>query len=409
MTVLRIQRLLREATSLDLSPAAVETAMRKRMKQRHVDDLSAYAADAALDKEEIGALIDLVVVPETWFFRDAEAFSAAAGFARRIAVSAGRAARILSVPCASGEEPYSLAIALLAIGVRPDNFIIDAVDVSPQALRHARKGMYKRNAFRSPDLGFRDLHFTQHGDRFALSPEIRRLVHFRRGNLLTLEPLDGQPYDIIFCRNLLIYFDAPTQALAIRKLHALLRDDGMLFCGYAEAATFCLQNFTRTPFSHAFALQKKRDEAASTRHAAPPLKYRRMRLGAGAAKKPALPSPAPATAAVQDDPDALLEKANRLADQGALDKANQAYRTYLELVPDSAQAHFMLGLLSEQCDDDKSAEEFLRRAAYLDPDHYEALCHLALLAARLGNETAAHNYRKRAARVFERRSGERKQ
>lgn len=414
MTARHIHRMLQQATGLELPPETVESAVRKRMKQRHIRERSSYEAEAVRDKEEFGSLIDLVVVPETWFFRDPEAFSVAARFALDRHAATGVPVRILSAPCASGEEPYSLAIALQAAGMAQDNFIIDAVDISSQVIHRAQQGIYTRNAFRTADLGFRDQYFVHHGDSFELAPEIRKLVRFRCGNLLTLDPLDEKTYDIIFCRNLLIYFNEATQTAALGKLRALLDDDGLLFCGYAETSTFCMNNFVRAPYSNAFAVQKKRSAPVpQATYSVMPFLHRRAWPVTG---MPTLPRPAAAIqpvprreAAVQEEPDALLKRANRSADEGAIDEASSAYRAYLGLVPDSAQAHFMLGLLREQRDDDKEAAEFLRRAIYLDPNHYEALCHLALLAERQGDKTKARTYRQRAARVFERRSGEHEQ
>lgn len=410
-----IQRMLQQATGLDLSISAVEVAIGKRMKQRHIGDRSSYVSEAIGNPDEFGALIDLVVVPETWFFRDPEAFAVAARFALKLQVSARRPARILSVPCAAGEEPYSLAMALLSSGVARNSFLIDAVDVSPQAIRRAHAGVYSRGAFRSRDLQFRNRYFAPCGGGFELAPEIRRLVHFRCGNLLTLEPLDGNQYDIIFCRNLLIYFNEATQAAAIRKLEGMLDDDGLLFCGYAETTTFSLHNFTRAPYANAFAVQKRRNAEHNESDAHSAFLPRIVSTSTDPRKTPRMPRPvtAPMPAASRSEASAnnaegMLEHANRMADQGAADEASRAYRDYLEVVPDSAQAHFMLGLLSEQRGDDRSAVEFLRRAVYLDPNHYEALCHLSLLADRHGNKTGAQNYRQRAGRVFERRTVEHK-
>jgi chemotaxis protein methyltransferase WspC len=295
-------------------------------------------------------------------------------------------------------------------GIAPENFTIDAVDVSQQAVHRAQRGIYKRNAFRGNEPSFRDRYFAQGSDGFELSPEIRKLVQFRCGNLLTLERHNGMAYDIIFCRNLLIYFDQATQAAAIRKLSSLLHDDGLLFCGYAEVPSFCHDDFTRVPFPNAFAVKKKKNVSrGAPLLATPPVPMRvrpRGRDDQATPPKPlshAAPSP-PETTAKQRNPDALLERANRLADQGTIDDASEAFRAYLDLVPDSAHAHFMLGLLSEQRHDDKTAEVFLRRAVYLEPNHYDALCHLALLAERRGHDGTARSYRNRAARVFERRS-----
>jgi len=396
----KLQQLLYRATGLKPGNAAVDAAVRKRMKQRRLDDIDTYVAEAVASKDELDALIDLMVVPESWFFRDAEAFAVAAAAAARIR-SAGRKVRFLSVPCANGEEPYSLAMRLLDVGLPPGAFTIDAVDVSPECIRRAKRAVYQGNAFRGSDLAFRGKYFARCDNGYELDEEVRRLVDFRCGNLLTLAPPETGSYDMIFCRNLLIYFDDATQSSAIRKLKSLLGKDGMLFCGYAETLAFCSHGFERAPHSQSFALRRK-GETKRTVLALPP----RLPALARQPRPAKLPPPPPSTQAEEggQDPVQLLEQANRLANEGAVDEARQACRACLALAPDSAEAHFLLGLLSEQRQEDRDAEECLRRAVYLDPDHYEALCHLALLADRQGNDAAARAYRQRAARVYERRA-----
>lgn len=419
MSISRITRLLRQATSLDLEEGTVDTAVRRRLKQLGRDDLAAYAADVQLEPQELAHLVDQVVVPESWFFRDTDAFAAACGFiAERIARS-GRPARILSVPCAGGEEPYSMAMALLEAGVGPERFSIDAADVSPQAIARAQRGVYSRNAFRTADTSFRDRHFSAHPQGFELGEHVRGLVRFQVASVMKLPPAD-EPYDIVFCRNLLIYFDEAAQREAIRRLRALLRDDGLLFSGYAETASFCLHDFILAPFARAFALRKRTEAPAATTEG-------RLKAGAVPARRPPKPLPvavstpapgrpvsatapaapasvSPPAPAPDPKPRALLEEAVRLADQGATEEALAAFHAVLERMPDSAQAHFMLGLLNEHSRHDDEAREFLRRAVYLDPHHYEALCHLALLAERHGDDAGARAYRRRAARVYERRA-----
>ena len=106
-----------------------------------------------------------------------------------------------------------------------------------------------------------------------------------------------------------------------------------------------------------------------------------------------VPAPAPAPA------EALLDEARRLADLGRAEEARRQAQRYLERVPDSADAHFLLGVLGAQLHDVEAAATSLRRALYLDPDHYEALCHFALLAEEHGEHANASQLRRRAARV----------
>lgn len=416
MTNNGILLLLRHATGLDLSEDAVERAIRMRMKQCQMTDRDQYAVRALNQGDELNALIDLTVVPETWFFRDSKAFAAAARFAIERLANGARLVRMLSIPCSTGEEPYSLAMALLDAQVDPSTISIDAVDISHGAIDRARQGVYFRNAFRSSDLGFRRRYFIEEGDAYRLQRPVREMVNFQCGNLLTFgESASLSRYDIIFCRNLLIYFDEPTQQAAIRKLHALLAGHGVLFSGHAEISLYSKHEFVMANYAGAFVLRKNAspDAPVKPRQSAP--RRRNIVKPVASAAPVRRQQPAAASCSASDAgpgkpdrtaPDALLLEAKQLADQGNLHAAVDKYRAYLGIVPDSADAYFMLGLISEHDRDIEQAEAALRRAVYLDPNHYDALCHLALLTEIHGNAADAIALRERAARVFRRRSEE---
>src|SRR5262249_21641542 len=149
-------------------------------------------------------------VCETWFFRDPASFDA---FTQAALEWLGRnpagTLRILSVPCSTGEEPCSLAMRLLDSKVPPHRFVIDAVDVSGRSLARAQRALYGKNSFRGGDLSFRDRHFRETAEGFELSDTVRKCVRFHQDNVLAETFLAGhEPYQIIFCRNLLIYFDS---------------------------------------------------------------------------------------------------------------------------------------------------------------------------------------------------------
>ena len=379
---------LRQATGLDLDGATVARALKRRMRALDLDAAASY--EALLDGDELNALIEEVVVPESWMFRDPEAFSVAAGFLRE-RVANGRA-RILSLPCAGGEEPYSMAMALEDAGVAREAYRIDAVDLSEASLARARAGRYTRNAFRGPGQQYRQRYFTGDGSCFQIAPWLRQQVNFIKGNILDFVP--GMRYDVIFCRNLLIYFDEPTVAAAVARLDQMLEDDGMLFAGYAEVPAFARHGFEVVRAPGAFALQK----AAA---APPPARP----VPAPAARQPAVraaaaPPPQPADAA------ALLAQAQRAADQGMLAEAARICRAMLEADPNSAGAWFILGMTAESDGDDAGANASYRRCVYLQPDHYEALCHLALLCGRGGDAAQAAAFRQRAGRIYARRAGD---
>ena len=403
------QALLRRATGLSVSKAVAERAVGQRMEKTGFSDSAAYLQ--ALTPAEMTQLIELVVVPESWLFRDPQAFYATVELVQE-RWARGRATRILSIPCAGGEEPYSMAMALRDGAVPKQAFSIDAYDLSPGCIERAQAGVYGRNAFRAQDVAFRERYFKHVADdAYRIIDALREQVTFRQGNLLQFDTATcSRHYDVIFCRNLLIYFDKPTTRAAIANLSALLADDGMLLAGYAEVPSFCQNGFAPLQFRQAFALKKEATPPAAVIQVAalPPTRALRS---VPPAPRPApartVPAPAarprPVPVQAPQPPADLLAEARRLADRGQLREAGEKCHAHLARVPDAAEAYFMLGMINELAGKMDLADDYWRRCIYLQPDHYEALCHLSLLAERNGNHTAAATMKARAARIYQRR------
>jgi chemotaxis protein methyltransferase WspC len=401
--------LIQRETGLNLSAVVAERAVAERLARLGQKDAAAYLANIA--PEELKALTELVVVPESWMFRDPEAFSVVTAFVReRLAANPARIVRILSIPCAGGEEPYSIAMALMDGAVARNGVLIDAIDLSEVALARARRGRYTRNAFRGGDLGFRERHFTQDGNEYQISQALREQVNFNQGNLLTIDALrNAGRYDIVFCRNLLIYFDDATTATAIAKLRLLLADEGMLMAGYAEVPAYCSNGFTPLRLPGAFALQKERRAVPRAQPAPAPAPaaravLRTARTEAAPAAARSTPAATPARAAAPSAPGTPLERAERLAGQGDYAGAAALCHAQLNTDPASADAYFILGIISECENKPGVADDYWRRCVYLQPDHYDALCHLALLAEQRGDAAQAATFKQRAARVYGRRA-----
>jgi chemotaxis protein methyltransferase WspC len=214
--------------------------------------------------EQLQALVEAVVVPETWFFRDGEAFNAMVTLARvRLLDQPFKPVRILSMPCSTGEEAYTIAMAMLDAGFAPERFSIDAIDVSGRALHIAREARYGSNAFRSRALGFRDRFFKPVGDQWRLCADVTERVRFRQANLLTLDPHAIEPFDFVFCRNVLIYFDRETQRIAMRVLEGLLASGGTLFVGPAETGLMMREGMASAKLALAFAFRRPEGDVLS--------------------------------------------------------------------------------------------------------------------------------------------------
>ncbi|AOK49292.1 chemotaxis protein CheR [Burkholderia sp. MSMB617WGS] len=226
--------------------------------------LDAYWQRLNASDDERRALIELFVVPETWFFREREAFGALARLgAQRLSAQPARALRVLSAPCSTGEEPYSAAMALLDVGIDPARFEIDALDISARAIAHAERARYGRNSFRGHALGFRGRHFKAAADAWVLDERVRACVRFRQANLLDLLGCPGQPYDFVFCRNVLIYFDRDAQDRVVRIVEEQLDERGILFVGPAETGVVMRQGLTSAQIPLAFAFRKPAVDASA--------------------------------------------------------------------------------------------------------------------------------------------------
>ena len=269
MTALEdFDRLLKQTMGLDIASigaSALERAVQERQRECSVDDTRAYLDRVRASKDELQALIETIVVPETWFFRDQAAFAALVRFVREewLPTHADGCLRLLSVPCSTGEEPYSMAMALLDANVPPGRFRIDAIDICERSLAHARRGIYGKGSFRGDVTAYRERYFEPVAGGHALSGAVRPQVNFQQGNLLNAGFLPGADiYDVVFCRNLLIYFDRATQDQAVSVLDRLLTPKGILFAGSSESGVFVNHRFSSAKLPMAFAFRKGRPIAA---------------------------------------------------------------------------------------------------------------------------------------------------
>lgn len=446
-----------------IGKAAVERAVRHRMLAVGTEDAQDYLMRVQTSRAEMQQLIEAVIVPETWFFRYPESQAAMAALARDRLFGAGTAAagasgsgiatsgasgsgtatsgadarvlRVLSVPCSSGEEPYSIAMALLDAGVPASRFQVDAVDISERMVEFAQRACYGRNSFRGDDLSYRDRYFTETADGYQLVGAVAARVRFLAGNLFDSHLLHNTvPYDFVFCRNLLIYFDAATQERAVAVLRRFTCRDGILFVGPAETSLMTGRRLPAVPMARAFAFRAEPTAVPveSTAPVAmawtppPPAPRPAIRAhghapvreaaavaardawqataphGAASAQAPApdqrLPSPAGS-----QDVNASLREIAALADQGRVQDALVQCRAHLDRHGASAEALYLLGLLQDADGDARQAQAAYRKALYLDPTHREALLHLAALIASEGDQEGARRLQARAARQEARR------
>ena len=240
MGLVKITTLLSQTIGLDpdvVSHSQITRAVETRRVACNLPDIDRYWARLQTSAIELEELIELIIVPETWFFRDGKPFDYLKTYVNTewLLKPNRNLLQILSVPSSTGEEPYSIAISLLESGLQPKQFAIDAIDISQRSLTKARRGIYSKNSFRGDAWQGRSHYFQKNdlgSDRgYELSPSVRDLVNFQQGNVMNSLATNQKQYDIIFCRNLLIYLkpEACTQVLA--AINHLLVAGGILFVG----------------------------------------------------------------------------------------------------------------------------------------------------------------------------------
>jgi chemotaxis protein methyltransferase WspC len=406
----QLEQVLKQSIGLDaasIGQNSVARALEQRQAACGLAQADDYLELLQRSEAELQQLIEAVVVPETWFFRDREAFAALAERVAQpwLASHAEGCLQLLSLPCASGEEPYSMAMALLDAGVPPERFRIDAVDISLRVLASAEQGLYGKNSLRGGEQNFLLRYFDPAGTHYRLRDEVRRQVSFRQGNLLDPGFAAGSPaYHVIFCRNLLIYFDRATQERAVAQLARLLRPDGVLFVGPSETGLLLSQEFSSNKWPLAFAF---RPGAPAPQTPRPTSAARKPIVRSPAAQPrhvPRTPPPPPLQVAPTADQDKLpdLATAARLADQGHLAEAARIAEAHLQRRGAGTEALQLLALIYDASGQHDEAQRCYRKVLYLDPNHLEALTHLIFMLEQQGDRQGAAQLRARAQRLQQR-------
>lgn len=212
--------------------------------------LNRLKVSSELDRREINEYINHITIQETFFFRQPAHFNYLQNtiIPSLLKTNAGqKRIHILSLCCATGEEPYSLAICLYnsMIQLRGWDLVIDAIDISSNAIKAGEKGEYAADSRTFSEMRTMDLnrYFILEGTKATIRPEIKAMVRFKLGNILTETLKSG--YDIIFCRNALIYFNNHHRDKIITKIHQNLKEKGHFFLGYSETL-YGWENIFRT-------------------------------------------------------------------------------------------------------------------------------------------------------------------
>ncbi|MZP30303.1 chemotaxis protein [Heliobacterium undosum] len=231
----------------------VEKRISERMEELDVIDYREYyhLIKFSNDTAEIELLINRLTVNETYFFRD---FPQLAGFAEAVLPevvrekqAAGvRKLKIWSAGCATGEEPYTLAIILLEMLPDPKSWEIEilATDINTRVLEEARKGYYNARSVKDVPPEYLERYFTRRLDRHLINLNVKKMVQFKYLNLMDQQGMQEQSgFDFIFCRNVLIYFNPESRLKVLENFYRSIRSGGFIYLGHSESVSRITEAF----------------------------------------------------------------------------------------------------------------------------------------------------------------------
>lgn len=405
-------------TTTDTEAVPILPVLAERAAARHLSENDYLTRLAGRDwPDETAVLAERLSITETYFFRHGDQFRALGErvLPERIAARGGqRVLRMLSVACSSGEEPYSLAIA--AHRARPArDWIVSvvAIDANQEMLRRAQRATYSEWSLRETPSDARERWFRRTAEAgFEVAPEIRASVQFIEHNVAGPEdPRIWHPgrYDVVFCRNLLMYLTRETVATLLRRITSSLADGGALFLGHTDTLGSDPEGFTVEHFGDTVYYRR-------TVVTAPPVRARPTSprpvmhaepVDDGRARALELLRDERFSAALELVPDGdLLLRGVVLAQLGRLDEARDAAGRLIDTGRPSPDAHQLLGACHEVDDPDRAQEQY-RRAAYLDPAFAMPRLRMGLLARRRGDGPAATDELTVALELLPRESEER--
>lgn len=352
---------------------AVASAIDRVMVQRGIGEGRALLARLGTDENLTDDVISAVTVAETHFFRGPDQFE----LIRHTILPEllqrrpdGSPLRIWSVGCATGEEPYSLAILCEEEGLL-DNVQICAADVSRRALVTARAGEYGEWALRNTGPRLRQRYFSSCEGRFRLKERLRRQVHFAHLNL-GADPLPSPRrglagFDLILCRNVLVYLEASAVCPIAGQLLACLSNGGWLITAPTDPPLWKYAPFETsiTPAGVIYRRMTRSEIQKNSTTCAAPHRPPNRKPAAG---KPLARASAPAVpkADGNDAPEAIARRIRLLFDRGNPREAGRLAAHAIETHPLSAELHFLLGVSEIAKGETDAAAAALRRVAYLD-------------------------------------------
>ena len=415
------QRLLSETCGLRFEEDKSQTlqaALWRRLKKRGYQSYQEYYHFLKYHPEgalEIRDLIDLITINETHFFRNRAQFDVLMQYVLPEIIQnkerkQDRQIRCWSAGCSTGDEAYSIAIAIKEVlpSYKEWNLSILGSDINRNGLTWAKRGIYSEKNIAHFPKEYLNCYFKVHGSNYILDSEIRKMVQFEHHNLAKVPYADERmnQIDILFCRNVIIYLDSRTTQNIIENFYHCIAPEGYLFLGHAETLWQITNKFEGVEFPHTFIYKKvtrtvqkepsrlfmKKPETGVTK-----LAYSVPLLTEKNIKKEFHPVESPENESKDkskpQSPHPSLARATLLANEAKYREATDILERLVAEDNLSVDAHYLLGVLSYKTGDLKNAERQFRKVLYIDPNS-------VLAYFNLGNIYLYQRKTKEAVREF---------
>lgn len=390
--------------------------------KREMEAFISLVIDQKLSGEQLDILAEKLTIGETYFYREKKILSAF----REIIIpslvkereTTTRSIRIWSAGCCSGEEPYTLAMILSEIipNISSWNIMILATDINRRFLTKATTGIFTPWSFRETPVETQNRYFTPVGRNFEISPLIRTMVRFQPLNLVE-DPFPSgsnntHSMDVIFCRNVLMYFSPETAKALGEKFYHSLTDRGWFITSQVELSDVLFHLLTKVNYQNSFLYRKIQQPVIDQKKTKPSGKKRSIQrtvsirshpsdlLGKAVRKSALFPIIQPVTSTDEQKSEPLT-KAREFANRGDFNHAFQELDKLSATMPSNPEAFYLLGMILFEQGDLLAAEQNLKKALYLDPDHLLAHFQMATLCLRAGKKKQAGKHRQNVADLLQ--------
>ena len=207
----------------------IETKMRLFSQERNIDSFKQLNDEIKYKSDLRQELINLLTVNETYFYREEKQLQEAVDFAKE----KGNNIKILCAPCASGEEVYTLSM-MLSEQLGSSKFTITGIDINSEAIEKANQGLYSERSLHKLDTNLKEKYFSKIEDKYKINKHLFSTVKFTQVNIFENSFLNMGTFDIIFSRNMLIYFDDDFRVATMKRFNQLLQNNGRVYLGHAD-------------------------------------------------------------------------------------------------------------------------------------------------------------------------------